>query len=558
MVLSLILCAQDARLTKLVNELRDEKSLQRREDVQQQIEQLLRSAKELRGQARDVVAREGDSDTRERVQSALLRSPWRECSAVPVRNGYDYQLLSFGSHALLWGAGRYEPDGKKWSYLNEAWLIDPAGGEWKKIDAPPIEWRRDPHVACVGGRLVLWGGKRGTVETQSGVSKMPDRAWEEQRTFGDGAIWDGHKWVKMAESTLQPPWSVVAWVDDKLFIWGGLDLRRDGAIWNVETNAWTKVPDAPFEPRVLVHCVASSGQVWIWGGRSRAGEDKKLYPGKSHLDGAIYDLSKGTWEKIPQSSLTAEAYAVVTLDGTRLFVWGGAVFADGKVQPTSSGAYYERSSRTWSPLGAAPLEPGYHYATYVGSGKLYIWGGHRNEPWRDDRQETTLRGAMLDLATGKWEQIASCPLGSRVRPNLSWVGDRLLVWGGTAPQGPCDVAKADVLSDGATLDLTKNSWTKFQLGSISGSQPSVQVRHGEGHFHWVDSTWTLLSIDVKEGPRWKVAPVNQGAVWRDGTWQAFDGSLVIKDQGASATWVAPRLIVYAHGTGRIYVLEPFE
>ena len=113
---------------------------------------------------------------------------------------------------------------------------------------------------------------------------------------------------------------------------------------------WQRLPEAPIEARSDAATGAfldrgHRSRLFIWGGR---GADGELL-----ADGAIYDVARQRWQRLPPSPLEARTDAIVRWDwGDAFIVWGG-YDADGAW--IGDGAGYEFKSRRWTMLPPSPL-----------------------------------------------------------------------------------------------------------------------------------------------------------------------------------------------------------
>jgi hypothetical protein len=544
----LALLLQQPSLDDLLEKLRSAETPERRDELQEELRRRLRADKPMRAEAGRRLEKESDAEVRARVRWALDRCPWIESAPEGLDRGHESAFVAAGAAAILWGGGRFVPEKKAWAYVNEARLLDPATGTWTKIDAPPIEWRRGFESRFAGGRAVLRGGSRGFrgSYTLGPDGQAPPGSFEEIRDFDDGVLWDGKRWEKMAPGPVPlDPGAIELWVGDTFFTWGGAK-DRGGATWDAKRNEWTKLPDAPIAARSGAETLVVGDRVWIRRGRSWPDGMGRGKRGVPRSDGAIFDLEKREWKKLPDCPHDAEDHALVVAHGGRVIVWGGASMGERVWKPRTTGAIYDLAKERWTAVGAAPLEPGFDFAHAIAGGRLWLWGGYcSNTPF--------MAGASLDLERGTWEKMPDPPLETRSQPNTAWVGGRLVVWGGHRPGDP---AEAKPFRDGAAFDTATGRWTKFEAKDLPAQTADVVAISGGTLFAWVSSAVEYREVEPGEFHPVDAA-VNRGLLWRDGAARVVDGRGVVKGR-ASALWVGGRLALWSPEAGTAYVYEPGE
>jgi hypothetical protein len=93
-------------------------------------------------------------------------------------------------------------------------------------------------------------------------------------------------------------------------------------------------------------------------------------------------------------------------------------------------------------------------------------------------QPTSTTSTTPPLPPHGWSHIGPAPLSPRRAPAVVWVGDRLIVWGGTAVHGP------DYLlpPDGASWDPVSGSWTPIAPAGAGIIQRGFAVSDGREVF----------------------------------------------------------------------------
>jgi hypothetical protein len=173
----------------------------------------------------------------------------------------------------------------------------------------------------------------------------------------------------------------------------------------------------------------------VWGGWR--GE----WPGRSRLfgDGALFDETAATWERVPAAPLEPRRWSAVAWTGSELFVWGGSTAtahrADGALWNPLTG---------WRVVAPAPLAPRSSPQTVRVGREIFVLGGWDNVGPLPD-------GASYDLDSGVWRAVPDLP--------RTFVGDGF----GTvdAPGGPVLWSFNHLPGAGVAVvryDRERNSW----------------------------------------------------------------------------------------------------
>ena len=310
-------------------------------------------------------------------------------------------------------------------------------GIWEKIKEAPIEERLWHTSVLFGNKLVIWGG--------CGMGG---------KTLSDGAILDLEKmkWEKLPETDLKGRYHhrAVLW-GSKMVVWGGISLDgvldgvlSDGAILDLEKMKWEKLPNAGIKRRMGHTCILWGSKMVIWGGRIGYPCEKDDPPTCILSDGAILDLEKMKWEKIPaDAKATGRNEHSTVLCGSKMLVWGGQPDA-GASPLLSDGAIYDLEKREWEKLPESPLKGRFMHSATVCDSKMIIWGGASTSLHSD--------GAMFDFEKKEWEKLPKSPISGRYWFSMVPLTLNVVVWGG------CD---GKYVSDGAIFDLKNKKWKKL-------------------------------------------------------------------------------------------------
>ena len=281
-------------------------------------------------------------------------------------------------------------------------LFDVRGGRWMEIPPSPVDGPglSGDAITCtfVGDdRLVVWG-RTGHVQ---------------------GAVLDtkAMKWSPMAAAPIVPRYRcAVASAGGKLFVWGGygplgpgrIGPLEDGAVYDVGTNTWEKMPGPP----VPGHRYGVSACVW---------NDRFVLFGVSGRGvrplGTIFDPATRTWEKTAECPFDVGVHSAASVAGDRLFLWSGSFNGGGGGGESPDAAAYDFRTRKWQKLPDAPIPPRNLASARANGSRVTVWGG-----WTSDRERTSsLRdGATYDFDTGAWEKIASLPAGVPYELHPGW------------------------------------------------------------------------------------------------------------------------------------------
>jgi len=346
----------------------------------------------------------------------LDKDVWKKMPAAPIEGREHFTMLAHGQKVILWG-GENTPSGA---------IYDIQENTWKKMSEAPITLGMEPYTSgLVGNKLLVWGiGKTRELNPVGGIYDLDKDSWKKiaepisikaiddwpafiyKNKFlvwgsppagkGDryGAIYDLDKdvWKEMARAPIERRnWSAAVLAGNKLVIWGGCpgpvearssESRSDGAVYDIDTDAWKKMAPAPLEARFFPRAFLWGNKVVIWGGL----KDKFFY------DGAIYDIEKDTWEKIAEAPVKGEhprelySYGIFgynptppVLSGYKLIVW--SVYCQ---------AIYDLEKKKWEEMADAPISGRDYHASFLYGNKLIIWGGR-------DSQKAHSDGAICDL-----------------------------------------------------------------------------------------------------------------------------------------------------------------
>jgi N-acetylneuraminic acid mutarotase len=254
------------------------------------------------------------------------KDTWKKMADLTAMKAVDdWPPFFYKNKFLVWGcpnAGKADRYGA---------IYDINKDEWKEMAAAPIERRNWPAAVLAGSKLAIWGGCAGPVEAHTATS------------HADGAVYDidHDTWKKMAQAPLEARWALrsFAW-GRRIIVWGGMGTSEfknkffyyDGAIYDLETDRWEKIPEAPLKSE-HARDLYSFG-IFGYNPTPPALLGNKLIVW-SFFCQAIYDLDKKTWTEMAPAPIGGRDYHVSLLSGNKLIIWGGRdeknVYADGAI-----------------------------------------------------------------------------------------------------------------------------------------------------------------------------------------------------------------------------------
>lgn len=357
---------------------------------------------------------------------------WEVIPAAPVSPGVSFHWTQLKQDRLM---ALGSPDGSE--VLGA--VYDLGSGEWTEIEAPPTIELPAEGVAWNGDALVL-------VRLSSGASMEKVARYTEpvvERWSYETGQW---------ETGAVPPLSnrfgpAVAFDGDRLGVWGGAtqslgsggpatgaELVGDGAVYDVATDHWEPMAEAPLQP--LLQATATwleSGRLAIAGGTI---EDRSGSPsmGISELGlhlmpvnaAAAYDPAAKTWTPLPQAPSSVYDAEM----GVPYRVFGDSPFL--AVDPRESGPHpmhvFDEVTGTWI---EAPLRD-----LHSLDGTLVATSRTPDNPAGDPFEVQVLAGSV-------WEPATEAPFLNRMDAGVTVTGRALLVVGG---------------AEGPDLEVTGDAW----------------------------------------------------------------------------------------------------
>lgn len=224
---------------------------------------------------------------------------WERAPSLPRRLNHV--------NLAAWGGGLYALGGKLDDFLRgttttESWRLDLDTGRWEEL--PPIPTARSgAGVRVVNDRIYVVGGYARNIPVTAVESFDPrTRTWRE------------HSPMPTARDHLG-----LAAHDGSLYAFGGRGANLDGLAvlerYDVERDAWERLPDGPYPPagftfeETPVGLVAAGGEFL---------SDQRLY-------GSVWSYlpEEGAWRRLPSMSPPKHGQGSAYVQG-RLWVFGGS------------------------------------------------------------------------------------------------------------------------------------------------------------------------------------------------------------------------------------------
>ena len=168
---------------------------------------------------------------------------------------------------IVWGdASRFGSAGQR-----EGAAYDPAANRWRELPPAPL---------ALNEASAVWTGKEMIVLG----AHLDGNNWSDSK-HAQGVAYDPdtNAWRVITAFPLSPQASAVAWTGKELIAW---DYELKAGAYDPARNTWRRLPDLPLRFTECYPTSARAGEfVWAW------------FCGS----GAILDISKGTWQRMPEA-----------------------------------------------------------------------------------------------------------------------------------------------------------------------------------------------------------------------------------------------------------------
>jgi peptidoglycan/xylan/chitin deacetylase (PgdA/CDA1 family) len=209
-------------------------------------------------------------------------------------------------------------------------------------------------------------------------------------------------------------------------------------------------------PRVDATVIGAGSKMIVFGGE-RDGEGSGVF---LH-DGAAFETTTGAWQTIASAPISNRAGHVAVWSGSAMYVFGGANASYSRLR---SGGVYTPATNTWSSMPSAPRTLRCHPQGVWAptTNEMIVWGCN----WDSTASRYYVDGMAYRPSTRTWRTIASAPISQRDGFSISWLADRMIIWGGAKEisLGPNGTAYAD----GAAYDPVTNAWTMLPPAPLAG------------------------------------------------------------------------------------------
>lgn len=235
----------------------------------------------------------------------------------------------------------------------------------------------------------------------------------------------------------------ILWCQEQFVVTGLTTVERPATEL---AGAWRQIAAAPLDGRTGHSGVWTGSEAIFWGGQVAGG---------ATADGGAYDPTTDTWRTIALPPIDGRWGHLAVWTGREMIVWGGFDIGD---TPLPDGAAYDPAADRWRLLPVAPFAGG--QGAWTGSELVVVGdvGAAALDPadaaWRllDDHpggpneirsvawsgtellllralegEDVAAVAQALDVATGRWRDLAETPLDSLSAGPIRWVGDRAVV-----------------------------------------------------------------------------------------------------------------------------------
>jgi hypothetical protein len=265
----------------------------------------------------------------------------------------------------------------------------------------------------------------------------------------------GEKWNPIPISPMQGRTGtldtiVVAFINDRLLVWGMTKGPPHGAILDPKAMQWKPIAEAPVAVRFRAATAVIGEKLVIWGGYG-----PRAPRGVGPLsDGAVYDVSKDTWEKMADAPGPPADYGYVwTAWKDRFALFGGRNRRD----VPRTGLIYDPATKSWDAIVASPFDVAIQAACTVHEDQLFLWSGNSAAQAAAGKTVNSPAAVIYDFKKAQWQQLPDAPIPPRALSFAQTNGSKVTVWGGwDSSESP-----AHFFRDGATYDFAQGTWRKI-------------------------------------------------------------------------------------------------
>lgn len=256
----------------------------------------------------------------------------------------------------------------------------------------------------------------------------------------------------------------VAWGDGVAFI----SVVDANGVYDVSSRQWVEVP-APGLSAYVQTTAGARADLAISYDRVTPPDGGAV--GSVEARVATYALGDRTWRDASELPFTDWHGPALAWTGSELLAWGGT---NGEHEEVSAAARYDPGLDAWLPVSmdGAPSAPGGGIA----------WTDPEAVAWGSQRYEVASTGGRYDPATDRWRPVAAPPTGAGFGAPAFAVEGKVVSWTGSLQGSTSRVAVYDARSD---------SWvdSPMRCGPLPRRDP-VFAWVGEGVVVWGGSIWS--------------------------------------------------------------------
>jgi hypothetical protein len=213
---------------------------------------------------------------------------WEEIPEAPIALRYRARQAVIGTKVIVWGG--YP------KFLKDGAIFDLERKVWEKLPEAPIPYWTNMVSAAWNGKFVVFGGRDprlpGRGSRNGAIYDVTNHRWER--------ITEAPLDIGIMSACTVVGDTLFLWAGQA----GPTELASrgmptpDGAVYDLVNKKWRQIKPAPIPPRSLSFaCPLGKDCVAVWGGWSEANDRSKQ--AHFHRDGAIYNLTTDTWSRLP-------------------------------------------------------------------------------------------------------------------------------------------------------------------------------------------------------------------------------------------------------------------
>lgn len=283
---------------------------------------------------------------------------WTEVDPPPFSpRGEMFSFPTNDGRVLVWGGWAPDDGGREGGgTLTDGGIYDPAANAWEPIPSAPLPVGLSFHRAQLTGDRLAVLGSDAAGAFHGAIYDLATRAWtqipaqDRIRVVVDAMGWTGDVLVVVRVDPGSDDETFGDWQIDT-----PLTLR-----WERGSGEWVEGASVPTGLRFGVAAGFDGERIALWGGTSRNAHERPIGPGvwasgddQVFGDGAVYEVASDRWVVIPDAPVTPSIHAALSWHEGWLLAGGGFVPAQENAQsPDLAG--YDPSSGTWTELPAAP------------------------------------------------------------------------------------------------------------------------------------------------------------------------------------------------------------